>query len=328
MKKVLLSIIIVLSLALTACSSVKDTVVAKVGNDKITRSEFEFYLSSVKQQLEGTELSTDEDWQTKEIDGKKAIEVAKEQALDIAYNNISYIRIYEKMGYKFDSEAKKTIKETKDQIVSRYENNGGYKEFLKQNNITDKFIDFLCKSTYCSDTLMADYIKDNPVSNEDATEYFIKNTDKYSDYMRANHILFLTSDPETMAEYDAEKQAEVKKQAEEIYKKALLGEDFNSLVKQYSQDPGKETNPDGYVFKSGDMVPEFEECVKGLEINGIGFTKSSYGYHIIKRLEINTESVIDDIMKSAGTEKFDEFIKQKQEEYGISVTEEPDYFEE
>jgi foldase protein PrsA len=45
------------------------------------------------------------------------------------------------------------------------------------------------------------------------------------------------------------------------------------------------------VFGAGEMVPEFEEATKALKIGEYTkeAVKSDFGYHIIKRYEINTE---------------------------------------
>ena len=68
MKKKILCLALCMSFILAGCNTKKsDAVVATVGNQEITMGEFEFYLTNVKQQMQGTELSSDEDWQTKDI---------------------------------------------------------------------------------------------------------------------------------------------------------------------------------------------------------------------------------------------------------------------
>lgn len=93
---------------------------------------------------------------------------------------------------------------------------------------------------------------------------------------------------------------EAEKLAREIMDRALAGEDFDALVKEYTNDahPGiykmanLEENSDmekGIYFRGG-MVKAFGDVGFGLKVGEIGMTEyspeeSKYGYHIIKRLE-------------------------------------------
>lgn len=323
MKKKVLCIAMAVMLALSGCkSNNNDTVVATVGDTPITMSEFNFYLTSVKQQMQGTELSSDEDWQTKDINGKKAIEVAKEQALDIAAKNVAYKMIYEKMGNSISDDDKNTIQQTKDSIVSQYEQSGGYEEFLKQSNITDEFIDMLCESMFCSEQLYNEYTAATSITDDEINAFYDENYDAYySSYRRAKHVLILTKNMETNEEYTEDKKAEAKKKADEIYKKAKNGENFDSLVSQYSEDPGSPTQPEGYTFTDGDMVQEFQDCVDSLAIGEIGFVESSFGYHIIQRLEVDKNYFAEDVKARILNNGFDEYIEQKMDEYGFVVEE-------
>lgn len=314
--------VMALTLLLTACgSNSSDITVATVGDYAITKSQFEFYLNSVKQQMQGTELSSDEDWETMEIDGKKAIDVAKDQALNIALTNIAYIEIFENEGYKLDSKGKDSIKESKDNIVSQYDQNGGYDAFLEQNSIDDDFVDLLCESMYCSDILYEKFSADYQLDENKVNEFFTDNASELSSYRTAKHVLILTQDMETGEAYDDAKKAEAKQIAQGIYQKALKGEDFDSLVSKYSEDPGSLTNPDGYTFTDGEMVEEFQNCVDSLKVGEIGFVESSYGYHIIKRLELNTDYFRPTIENSITTQDFNEYIKTKISQYSITLEE-------
>ena len=316
--------ILILSLALflSACGGKStDVTVATVGDYEITKSQFEFYLNSVKQQMQGTEISSEEDWENTEIDGKKAIDVAKEQALDIALTNIAYIEIFEKEGYKLDSEAKDKIKQSKDSIVSQYEQNGGYDAFLEQSGIDDSFVDLLCESMYCSDVLYENFSADYKLDEGEVDKFFEENAADIAKYRTAKHILILTQNMDTGEVYDEAKKAEAKKKAEEIYQRALKGEDFDTLVSENSEDPGSLTNPDGYTFTDGEMVAEFQNCVDSLKPGEIGFVESSFGYHIIKRLELNMDYFRPTVENSITVQDFNEHIENKISEYSITLVE-------
>ncbi len=86
----------------------------------------------------------------------------------------------------------------------------------------------------------------------------------------------------------------IKELADEVYDKAIDGEDFDSLIVEYGADTGMTVEPTmttGYpVYVGSNMIPEFEEASLALEEVGdisepVG---GVYGYHII-RLETIAE---------------------------------------
>ena len=56
-------------------------------------------------------------------------------------------------------------------------------------------------------------------------------------------------------------------------------------MKEYSEDPGKDSFPNGYCFTEGTMVEEYTDTTKELknyEVSDV--VESDFGYHIIMRL--------------------------------------------
>ena len=121
---------------------------------------------------------------------------------------------------------------------------------------------------------------------------------KEPDHVTVQHILisFQGSIPKETVTRTKE---EAEKLADEIFERAKKGEDFDGLVKEYTDDnyPGvyKMANynvePDfdqGEHERSG-MVKEFGDVSFRLSVNDIGMAefsseRSKYGWHIIKRL--------------------------------------------
>ncbi len=317
MKKIITMVLAVLMLA--SCTG-RGTV-ATVGDIKITADEFEFYLSSIKSQMKGTELQTDEDWETREIEGKKAIDVAKQRALDIAIENALYIEAAEAAGIKLTENEREQVKKTKRQIVSGYGGESAYKEFLKENNITDKFIEMMCKSTVYYNRIGRMLVEETPILDEEGQKYFEENKSTLeSEYRNAKHILILTVDSVTRQPKSAEDIAKAKELAEDLLEQIKKGADFDSLMTMYSEDPGLESAPDGYVFGSGEMVPEFEQATDSVKFGEIAFCESSYGYHIIKRLPIEYTDVADRVKNAIVEERIDKKVKEWEEEYSLKIT--------
>ncbi|WP_339700060.1 peptidylprolyl isomerase [uncultured Marixanthomonas sp.] len=151
--------------------------------------------------------------------------------------------------------------------------------------------------------LSRNYIFENKVTEDLAREAYERGKEMIS----ADHILILVG-------YDAVPQDTLKayNKIEEVRVKAVNGEDFSTLAKQYSEEPGaKETAGKLGYFSVFSMVYPFEtgayNTKKG-EISNI--IRTQYGYHIIKvvdRHEREPKRGVSHIMISdnAGTRTFD-----------------------
>ncbi|MGN1004252.1 MAG: peptidylprolyl isomerase [Oscillospiraceae bacterium] len=115
-----------------------------------------------------------------------------------------------------------------------------------------------------------------------------------NDILYAKHILLMTVDPTTREPLDEATIAEKKATAEDLLAQLQASSDmltdFDALMNEYSEDSGLVSYPDGYTFTAGDMVSEFENATRELEFGQIsGLVESTYGYHIILRLDPDTE---------------------------------------
>lgn len=119
-------------------------------------------------------------------------------------------------------------------------------------------------------------------------------------YLAANHILFLTTNPETGEALSDEEIAEKKAQAEELAAELQAIEDpderlarFAELKAEFDEDTGKTNYPEGYVFTEGTMVTEFEDAVKAMADYEVSEpVLSSYGYHVIMRLPHDAQRTV------------------------------------
>lgn len=113
----------------------------------------------------------------------------------------------------------------------------------------------------------------------------------------AKHILIQTSG------MSDEEKAEAKKTIQGYLDKILASDDqastFDQYMNEHSEDSGLAQYPDGYTFMSGDMVSEFEDAVAALKVGEITpeVVESSYGYHIIMRIEPDPEEIDNETLK-------------------------------
>lgn len=161
------------------------------------------------------------------------------------------------------------------------------------DNYLDLFIDYNLKvSEAYAQNLDKDpeYIKEfskhqqqlseNYLYSKDVTEELIKEAyDRLNEEINANHILILHEEgdtpQDTLAKYNKLKN---------IRERALNGEDFETLAKEYSEEPNAENTAGslGY-FKGFSMVYSFENAAYNTPVGGISeIVKTRFGYHIIK----------------------------------------------
>lgn len=312
-------LIISAAMLLSSCTSGTEYA-ATVGKSRISADEYTFYLNNVKAQMEGTELSSEEDWQTNEIEGKKAIELAREKALETAVNNVAYIEVGKALGIKMSSEDKKNIEENKKRFVTQMGSEENYKQFLKTQGIDDGFIKMLCESMFYSSELTEKIKEEAPVTDEEISAYFAENeADLNVRYRHAKHILILTKNMTTGEEFSEQDSENARLKAEELLKRVRSGEDFDALAEEFSEDPGLAGNPNGYVFGDGEMMEEFENGTDELAVGETGLVKSSIGYHIILRLPLEESDIKDRTEELILAERLDEKMKLWEEEKNISV---------
>ena len=118
--------------------------------------------------------------------------------------------------------------------------------------------------------------------------HILKVTDKRPSrgQIRVAHILIASKEDDPI-----DKKANAEKKAQEILLKARAGEDFTNLARTYSDDQSSaKKGGELPFFGPGRMVEEFENAAFSLQKDGdiSEVLKTSYGYHIIKRLELKT----------------------------------------
>ncbi len=136
-----------------------------------------------------------------------------------------------------------------------------------------------------------------------------------NDYIRAKHILVKFPSVNEGEELTEEQKAETLAKATEVLEKAKSGEDFDSLLEEFNEDPGASSNPDGYYFGKGRMTPAFEEAAYALGDNEISeLVETEYGFHIIKRLPIEEGDIaMTDKYYELVSEDFRTFITEQRE---------------
>ena len=292
--------------------------VLTVNGDAVTADEYSGYMlynmqyyASMYAQMGLTDLWSNEDM-AKSL-GASMPEAAEQQAI--------YARVvmqkFNELGLKLSYNEQKEMASVRRNSIANTTKDA-YLNQIAQFGFSDQTYQNFMYISQCYQALNDYYFGENGVntpSDEDIQKYYEDN------YITAKHILITTVDPASGETKRTDEEA--KKEAQSILDRINAGEDFDTLMNQYSEDTGLSNNQNGYTFTEGQMVTEFYDGAKALAEDEVSeLVKSSYGYHIIKRVKLD-DSQLDNFKSdiiSAISGSMDELLQQWMDEAQVETT--------
>jgi parvulin-like peptidyl-prolyl isomerase len=130
--------------------------------------------------------------------------------------------------------------------------------------------------------------------------------------LTVSHILFLVPEEAT-----AEENARAKQKAEAVLKQLRAGGDFAQLAKQYSEGPSAQNAGLLGTFRTGELLPGFEEAIASLQPGEISEpVRTQIGWHIIRLESAQSggykplEAVRDELTAELKRTKFERNYKE------------------
>lgn len=250
-----------------------DLTLMNVGKSGVKGSFFNLYIATAVNDVyfpyQCDNYSPDATLQTMTIGSQKAAQVLTEDITDTYHTLYSVYNAAQKEGFTNDEAVKSAQSNQWEQFKAQFENDGKFNEFLTVHSISEndlkEYMSVYTVYNLYSEKLIGEYLSKTYTESE-----LLKAVDK--EYAKVKHIL-----------------VEDEATAKSIISKLGKGASFDSLVKEYSTDPGQ--GEDGYTFTKGEMVKEFEDAAFSLNKNSYTKTpvKSAYGYHIIYRYPLSSE---------------------------------------
>lgn len=208
-------------------------------------------------------------------------EYAGEQAENAIKFYASIENLAKENGVALTEEDKTAMEENHAAAVEQLGSEEAFEEHLAQIGLSQECFDRLSASSFLFSGLQELVLQEGSPLYLEPADY-----DQYAAY--ADHILLATIDLASGTPLSEEEAAAKRQTAEELLSRLQAAEDvealFAQLADEYSEDTGRASYPDGYVFTSGEMDAAFEAAAMALEPGQIsGIVESSYGYHIILR---------------------------------------------
>ena len=274
----------------TASDLAPDTVMIEVsGATPVLWEEMYYDLQMMRHNLEM--FGPIEDWDAP-FEGDPSIvdmtyrEFIMERAIDSALHRRAVEILFAELGETIGDDV---FEEAWEQYLMMFDvDDAGLDEILEENYLTRAALRILTESTHMEIQLAEALVGDE--ANIDPAEI-----DAFAEehgILRAKHILLMGSD-------STEEDEEIFAEAMELYEELqdLSGDElyarFDEMIASYGEDPGMETNPDGYTFMPGVMVQEFFDTTLATAIGEVSEpVRSGFGYHIILRLPIDPSAEV------------------------------------
>lgn len=290
--------ILILSMVLSACGTSKEDSVAIVNGESISKSEFGINFDINKKMYEN---QLGKDIMSKDMGQGRTFE---EELKQIVLDNLILEKIILQDAEKQKiTVSDKEVEEAIDQFVVSVGGHEKLKEFLKQNKMTEDFMEKRMRTEMIINNYRNHFFK-TIISDERIKEQYEKN----NVYVRASHILVKTEE-----------------EAKDILKQLNEGKNFDDLTSLSTEPGAAERKGDLGYFTRGEMVSEFEEAAFELKPGEVSdVVKTDFGYHIIKLTDRKEsfEEVKDFIFEDLQIQeaaKFDEKIQELRDKANIEI---------
>lgn len=291
--------------------AIKNTVLAKVGDIKITRGDVDEIADPYLQQY-GTDYDTNPEM-------ADAVKELRTQAINMLVEQKLMYKKAEELGIlptqeEVENETKTYIEELKESLGGEEAFNSALENAeMTLEEYTEKLNESM-ENNLIYEKVTQEIFKDIASTDEEIETYYNEHLDSYKS-ATVSHILI--SD---------------EAKAKEVRERAANGEDFATLAKEFSEDTGTKENGGSLgttTYDTTQYVQEFTDAFKALGEGEISEpVKSTYGYHIIKVTDIKQQT-LDEAKEAIKTtldgqeqnEAYTNSIEQWKKDYDVKTYE-------
>lgn len=281
--------------------------VATVAGKRITTTEYTFFLTQQRQQVEyqeGISDKTDAEkktwWTTKTAEGEDPFLVAKNDALDSAKEYEIQLLKAAELGLSVNQDIKDLVQTNIVDTYKSYLGEDGYASYVKENYGVDEksFIDIAQNLTLISN-FKTKYIADNfttPTYTDDELKaYYDENQDNYLT-AGVRWIYFsktVTAEDGTSTDLSADEIAAKKAKAEDLLAQLLDGADMVELVKANSEDTARDTDEglksiNKAVYSSYSEFKPIVDFAFSAATNDVQLIETTSGFYVTRLESVTT----------------------------------------
>lgn len=267
---------------------------------------YRYYFAAVRYKYDGDDESY---W-----DGHDYTEEIRSEVLKYIRRIYALKECAEKYGVQLTLTEKKKAEQIIYSDMMQYENESDYLMALDDNYLTSETYKEIEELKQLEEKLFSFLTGEGSGPKISSDPALVQRyLDNY--VIRADHILIINDADDDKTENEA--------LIKEIYENLKLGADFEELKEKYSEDDQTNADESGYYLAKGDISQLFSDTAFSLEEGQISeIIYAPYGYHIIKRLEMD-ETYIKENLNTAflsfyQAHMFEEMLKKLTDKQNLS----------
>lgn len=281
-----------MALSFTGCNMIKrtaasigKTVLAEVGDKKITRADVDAELKSTLSQYK--EQYGDDFEENSDL--KDTLKSTRENVVDSLVEKEVLLKMAEKLELVPDEKeineyAEKQVQTYRDQVASSSTAtetstatlDDEFNKFLDTYGYTVETFTQYWKDNYVINKVIDDMVKDAKVSDDEIKSYYDENKDNYKREPGADAYNILVD--------SEEKAKEIKSQIKSL-------DDFKKFADENNSTKGKGGYLGYVTYENSGMVEEFTNAFKELKNDEVSEpVKSTYGWHLIMAKNAHSEA--------------------------------------
>ena len=262
----------------------------KIGGFDVSFEHYRYLYMNIRDEL----LSSENDYTAEELDTQIRDTVMKSLK---HYASISELAKNKKISLTSDDSA--YIDELVNETISDYGSEEEFQNALREAYSTEDFFRYALELQQL-ETKLRSYMTSEATGELAADDATIEN-DVYKNFYRAKQVLIQNE--------NGKSKTQNLELANKILSDALSGENFDTLIEEYSED----TTGGDYCFTAGQLLEEFENAVSSISSGEIysEVVETEVGYHIVMRTDITEDYInshFDDLRSAYLARRFNETL--------------------
>jgi foldase protein PrsA len=320
LKRSTLVLIAILALLAAGCggddgpASVPSDAVAVIGDDTITKAEFDQVLEQARKGYQQQKRPFPKA-------GSQDYEQLKGQIMQFLVQRSQFEQRAEDMGIDVsDKQVEDRLKQVKQQYFQG--NEARYQKQLAQQGVSEEQLRADIRAQLVSEAIFKQVTGEVAVSDQQVRNYYESHKQQYTqpESRTVRHIL-----------------VKQKALADKLYRRLQKGASFAKLARKYSQDPGSKAQGGKLEIAKGQTVPPFDQTAfllgKGTLSKPV---KTQYGYHLIEPLsdvkparltplaQVKS-SIRQQLLQTKRNEAMSAWVEETREEFADKTAFQPGY---